>query len=157
MDVTGAESAKAAANGSQYLSFSLAGGEYAVEILRVREIRGIGPITPLPNAPPHVQGVMNLRGAVVPVVDFRVALGLPRAEYGKFTVIVVLSVRERTMGFVVDSVCDVVSLQPGDIEAAPDLGTRIDGSLVAGVARAQGRFVILVDVDRVVAGELGAP
>jgi purine-binding chemotaxis protein CheW len=157
MDVTGAETAKAAANGSQYLSFSLAGGEYAVEILRVREIRGIGPITPLPNAPPHVQGVMNLRGAVVPVIDFRVALGLPRAEYGKFTVIVVLSVRERTMGFVVDSVCDVVSLQPGDIEAAPDLGTRIDGSLVAGIARAQGRFVILIDVERVVAGELSSP
>jgi purine-binding chemotaxis protein CheW len=140
----------------QYLSFLLASEEYAVDILRVREIRGLCPITPLPNAPPHVQGVMNLRGAVVPVVDLRLALGLPRIEYGKFTVIIVLSVQNRTIGFVVDSVCDVLPLTPSDIDRAPDLGPRVDGAMVSGIARAQGRFVVLLDTDRIVAPETGA-
>jgi purine-binding chemotaxis protein CheW len=142
--------------GTQYLSFLLAGEEYAVEILRVREIRGIGPITPLPQSPAHVQGMMNLRGAVVPVVDLRVAVGLPRTDYNKFTVIVVLSVRERTIGFVVDSVCDVISLQDGDVEKAPDLGTHVEASLVGGIARVQERFVILLDIDRIIGDLSGA-
>jgi purine-binding chemotaxis protein CheW len=133
----------------QYLSFSLAGEEYAVEILRVQEIRGICPITPLPQAPHHVRGVMNLRGAVVPVVDLRLALGLPEPEYGKFTVIIVLSVAGRTMGFVVDSVSDVLSLDASAIEKTPELGTRIDQALVTGIARTQDRFVMLLDVDKV--------
>jgi purine-binding chemotaxis protein CheW len=144
------------ARAGQYLSFLLASEEYAVDILRVREIRGLCAITPFPGAPPHVQGVMNLRGAVVPVIDLRLALGLPRIEYGKFTVIVVLSVQDRTLGFVVDSVCDVVSLAPGDIEGAPELGARVDGAMVSGIARVQGRFVVLLDPDRVAAPEPGA-
>ena len=139
----------AGASGVQYLSFSLAGEEYAVDILRVQEIRGICPITVLPHSPPSVRGVMNLRGAVVPVVDMRAALGLPPQEYDQFTVIIVLSVRGRTMGFVVDSVSDVLSLETSAIERAPELGGRVDASLVCGIARAQERFVILLDVDRV--------
>ncbi|MGA7118910.1 MAG: chemotaxis protein CheW [Polyangiaceae bacterium] len=134
---------------TQYLSFSLAGEEYAVEILRVQEIRGICPITPLPQTPSHVRGVMNLRGAVVPVIDLRLALGLPETAYGKFTVIVVLSVRGRTIGFVVDSVSDVLSLDASSMEGAPDLGSRIDENLVRGIARTQDRFVMLLDVERV--------
>jgi purine-binding chemotaxis protein CheW len=133
----------------QFLSFSLAGEEYAVDILRVREIRGICPITPLPKSAPFVKGVMNLRGTVVPVIDLRLALGLPPAEYNKFTVIVVLSVRDRTMGFVVDAVCDVLSVEPTHIESAPDLGTRIDTSLVRAIARTHDRFVVLLDIDRI--------
>lgn len=140
---------------TQYLSFSLADGEYAVNILHVREIRGLGPITPLPNAPLEMRGVMNLRGAVVPVIDLRTALGLPAAEYNKFTVIVVLSVRDRTMGFVVDSVCDVISVQPSEVESTSELGQRIEDSSVGGIARVQDRFVVLLDIDRVAAGHLG--
>jgi purine-binding chemotaxis protein CheW len=134
---------------TQYLSFSLAGEEYAVEILRVQEIRGICPITPLPQTPSHVRGVMNLRGAVVPVIDLRLALGLAETAYGKFTVIVVLSVRGRTIGFVVDSVSDVLSLDASNMEGAPDLGSRIDENLVKGIARTQDRFVMLLDVERI--------
>ncbi len=134
---------------TQYLSFKLAEEEYAVEILKVQEIRGICPITPIPNAPSHVLGVMNLRGAVVPVVDLRLAIGLTENERGKFTVIVVLSVHGKTMGFVVDSVSDVLSIELSDIEKTPDLGVRVDGSLLCGIARTQERFVMLLDVDRV--------
>jgi purine-binding chemotaxis protein CheW len=133
----------------QYLSFTLSGEEYAVEILRVQEIRGICPITPLPHAPREVLGVMNLRGAVVPVVDLRLALGLPEAERGKFDVIVVLSVQGKTMGFMVDSVSDVLSLDGSAIEKTPDLGTRADMSMVKGIGRTQDRFVMMLDIERV--------
>ncbi len=139
----------AGTSNTQYLSFTLAGEEYAVDILSVQEIRGICPITPLPHAPPHIRGVMNLRGAVVPVIDMRAALGLPDEPYCQFTVIIVLSVRGRTMGFVVDSVSDVLSLDSKDIERAPDLSERVDASMVAGIARAHEHFVILLDIDRV--------
>ncbi len=135
--------------GSQYLSFFLAGEEYAVDILAVREIRGLSPITPLPNTPPHVRGVMNLRGAVVPVVDLRVALRLPPSEYGRLAVIVVLAAHGRTMGFIADSVCDVVSLDPSDVESVPDFGARADSSLVAGIGRVAKRFVLLLDADKI--------
>ncbi|AKU93653.1 Positive regulator of CheA protein activity (CheW) [Labilithrix luteola] len=142
--------------GAQYLSFSLASEQYAVEILRVQEIRGVCPITELPRSAPSVRGVMNLRGAVVPVVDMRSALGLPDEGYGPFTVIIVLSVRGQTVGFVVDSVSDVLSLDESAIERAPDLGGRVDASLVSGIARTQDRFVVLLDIDRV-AGLDGEP
>ena len=141
---------------AQYLSFSLAEGEYAVKILHVREIRGIGPITPLPNAPHHLKGVMNLRGAIVPVVDLKVALGLPESDYDKFTVIIVLSVGGRTMGFVVDSVCDVVSLESTDIENTSEIGNGVDDALIDGIARAQERFIILLDVERIAAVDVAA-
>jgi purine-binding chemotaxis protein CheW len=137
-----------------YLSFSLAGDEYAVDILRVREIRGVGPITPIPNAPPFVRGVMNLRGSVVPVVDTRAAIGLTPAEYNKFTVIIVLLVRERTMGFVVDAVSDVLALDESSIERSVDLGQRVRDSFVEGIGRVQDRFVVLLDIDRIAAMDL---
>jgi len=146
----------AAASSAQYLSFSLGDEEYAVEILRVQEIRGICPVTALPHAPARVRGVMNLRGAVVPVIDMRAALGLPSTEYGKFTVIIVLAVRGRTIGFVVDSVSDVLALESTEIEKAPDLGGCVDGAMISGIARSQDRFVVLLDVDRVAGLDLDA-
>jgi purine-binding chemotaxis protein CheW len=140
---------------TQYLSFSLAGEEYAVDILRVQEIRGICPITPLPQAPPRVRGVMNLRGSVVPVIDMRAALGLAEEKaYGPFVVIIVLSVRGRTMGFVVDSVSDVLSVDAASVERTPDVASAVDASLVSGIARVNERFVMLVDVDRVAGGDV---
>jgi purine-binding chemotaxis protein CheW len=147
--VTQASVATTARQTVQYLSFSLGGEEYAVQILQVQEIRGICPITSLPHAPAKVRGVMNLRGAVVPVVDMRAALGLGDAPYNKFTVIIVLSVRGRTMGFVVDSVSDVLALDSAAIERAPDLGANVDASMLCGIARTGDRFVMLLDIERV--------
>lgn len=142
---------------SQYLSFSLAGEEFAVDILHVREIRGIGPVTPLPNGPSHLKGVMNLRGVIVPVIDLRLLLGLPPEEYGRFTVIVVLALGGRIKGFVVDSVCDVITVAPGDVEATSELGMVIDAALVSGIARVGERFVVLLAMDRIDGGERVGP
>ena len=144
------EQSTASTSGSagEYLSFALGDEEYAVEILRVQEIRRMCPLTPVPHSPAKVCGVMNLRGAVVPVIDMRSALGLPSQDHGKFTVIIVLSLGAKTLGFVVDKVSDVLSLTANEIERAPELGGHVDASMISGIARTQERFVILLDVDR---------
>jgi purine-binding chemotaxis protein CheW len=136
-----------------HLSFLLGSEEYAVEILRVREIRSLCPITPIPNAPPHVRGVMNLRGAVVTVVDLRTALGLAAVAYDKFTVIVVLTVGEKRVGVVVDSVCDVLSIDTAQVQPVPDMGVRAGLSGVRGICRVGDRLVSLLDVERILTAE----
>lgn len=135
----------------QYLSFRLGPDEYAIEILRVQEILGIRPIVPVPQTPPHVRGVMNLRGAVMPVVDMRAALGLAVEEPGKFSVILVLSVNGRTIGFIVDSVSDVLVFEDAAIDRKQDFGSPVASTYVAGIARTQDRLVILLDVERIIA------
>src|SRR5579871_765212 len=104
----------------QYLTFEIGGETYGVEILRVREIRGWTQVTKIPHAPPHVLGVLNLRGSIVPVVDLRLRFELDRAEYTKVTVIIVLSVRaaagRREVGVVVDGVSDVVDIDQATVK-----------------------------------------
>jgi purine-binding chemotaxis protein CheW len=132
----------------QYLTFSLAAEEYAVEILRVQEIKGFSAITPLPDAPPHIKGVINLRGTVVPIIGLRERFGLPSLPYGRFTLIIVLNVGAKVVGVVVDSVNDVLDLRASDIEPPPDLGARVDTSLVRGLAKTNKRLLTLLEVDR---------
>lgn len=132
----------------QYLTFSLGAEEYGVEILRVQEIRGFSSITPLPDAPPHVKGVINLRGTVVPIIGLRERFALPAVEYGRFTLIIVLNVGHRVVGVVVDSVNDVLDLGDGDVEPPPELGAHVDVSLVQGLAKAGKRLLTLLAVDR---------
>ena len=134
---------------SQYLSFSLGPEEYGVEILRVQEIRGFSHITPIPNTPPLLKGVMNLRGTIVPVVDLRVVLGMPRIEPTPFTVIVVVRGGSKVMGMLVDTVSDVLSIPVSDIEPPPEVGLPSNIGSVKGTARAGGRLVVLLDLDRV--------
>ena len=114
----------AVAEGLQYLTFSLAGEEYGIDILKVQEIRGWAPVTKVPNAPAFVRGVMNLRGAIVPVIDLRLRFGLEAIEYTKTTVVIVVMVQgatgNRVIGAVVDGVSDVLNLQAADIQPAPD-------------------------------------
>jgi purine-binding chemotaxis protein CheW len=137
----------------QFLTFALGGEEYGVEILKVQEIRGYAPITPIPNTPPHVMGVMNLRGAIIPVVDLRRTLAMPAAEYTAFTVIVVVTVGTRVMGMIVDAVSDVLDIARADIQATPDFGTQVDARFIHGMARTAGKLVILLDIDRVLGEE----
>src|ERR1700759_3356845 len=110
------------------LTFELGRETYGVDILRVREIRGWTAVTKIPHAPPHVLGVLNLRGSIVPVVDLRMRFELERAEYTKVTVIIVLSVHSsvgrREVGVVVDGVSDVVDISADDTHQAPDLGSK---------------------------------
>ena len=140
------------ANGGagQYLSFRLENEEYAIDILKVQEIKGYVAITPIPNTLPHIKGVINLRGTVVPVVGLRERFGMPSVPYDKFTVIVIVSVGTRVVGMVVDAVSDVLVLKDEEIEATPDFGRSVDTSFLRGLAKVGERLVLALDVERVV-------
>ncbi len=140
----------AAGENSQFLTFRLADEDYGVEILRVQEIKGYTRVTPLPNAPPGVRGVMNLRGTVVPVLDLRTRFGMPGVEPDRFTVVVVVTVGPKVAGLVVDAVSDVLNVAPAELVPPPDLGAGVDVSLLTGMARAGDRLVTLLNIDRLV-------
>jgi purine-binding chemotaxis protein CheW len=136
-----------ASDGAQFLTFALGGEEYGVAILNVQEIKGFSAITPIPNTPPHVKGVMNLRGTIVPVLDLRVRLGMPAAVYGPFTVIVVLAVGTRIVGAIVDAVSDVLTISETSIQPTPSFGTAVDVRFIAGIAQVNEKLVVLLDVE----------
>lgn len=142
-----------AAGARQMLTFALGGEEYAVDILKVQEIQRFVPITPVPHAPSHIKGVLNLRGALVPVVDLRDKFGMSTGAYDRFTVIVIVRVLGRSIGLVVDAVSDVLTLRPEDVGATPDLGTSVDTSFIAGLGRSGERLIILLDIERVLASD----
>ena len=150
--------AQSRADTSQYLTFLLAGEEYGVDILRVQEIKGFEAATPLPNTPEHVLGVINLRGTVIPIVDLRKRFGLPPAEYGATTVIIVVRIssedHERTMGLVVDAVSDVYNIPSESVQPPPALAGAVEAEAVLGLSTVESTMVILLDVDRVMAGTL---
>lgn len=139
----------------QFLTFALGQEEYGVEILNIQEIKGYSAITPLPNAPVFIKGVLNLRGTIVPIVDLRKKFGLPDVELTKFTVIVVVQIRsrsaaqQRTMGFIVDAVSDVLNVAGGDIQPTPELHGQVDTSFINGLAKAGEKLVILLDIEKV--------
>ena len=133
---------------SQYLTVNLAHEEYGVDILAVREIRGWTPVTRIPQAPHYVLGVLNLRGAIVPVIDMRLRFGLPREEYGATTVTVIVTVAGRNFGVVVDAVSDVLDVAAADIRPVPDMGTTVDTEYLKGLTSAGERMVLLLDVDK---------
>ncbi len=134
----------------QFLTFRLGDEEYGLEILRVQEIKGYSKITPLPNTPREVKGVMNLRGAVVPIIDLRTRFGLREAEYTVFTVIVVVTVGTKIVGLVVDAVSDVLNVEAKEVVPTPDLGSGVDTSFLTGIARTGERLVSLLNIDRLV-------
>jgi purine-binding chemotaxis protein CheW len=146
-----------ATDGSQYLTFRLGNEEYGVEILKVQEIKGYSAITPIPNTPAYLKGVMNLRGTIVPVVDLRTKFLMAEAEYNQFTVIIVVTVGAKVMGVVVDAVSDVLNIPRGDIQPTPDLGAQVDARFINGMAKANDKLVVLLDIDRVLGdGELAS-
>jgi len=137
----------------QYLTFSLADEEYGVDILRVQEIRGWEPVTRIPNSPPYVKGVLNLRGAIVPVFDMRRRFDLASQVYSKDTVVIVLRVTNkgsemRNMGVVVDAVSDVLNTRVSEIRGTPDFGAGVATEYISGLASAGDKMIMLLDVDR---------
>ncbi|MBS97192.1 MAG: chemotaxis protein CheW [Oceanospirillaceae bacterium] len=147
-----AKNLRADAEGGQYLSFLVDNEEYAVDILRVQEVRGWTPVTRIPNSPGYLKGVLNLRGAIVPVVDMRERFGFPVRTYDPTTVVVVVKVltqdRERVMGLVVDAVYETYHIAPSDIRTAPELGTAISSDYIGGLAAIEERMVVILDIDR---------
>ncbi len=134
----------------QFLTFRLGTEDYAIDILKVQEIRGYTAITPLPSTPQRIKGVMNLRGAVVPVVGLREAFNLPAVDYDKFTVIIVVRLGRRVFGLVVDAVSDVLDLSSAEVEAPPELGAGVDTSFMTGMAKSGDRLIALLDIEKAI-------
>ena len=140
--------------GAQYLTFRLGGEEYAIDILKVQEIKGHSAITPIPNASHEIKGVINLRGTVVPIMGLRERFGMPPLEQGRFDVIVVVNVGMKVAGIVVDAVTDVLALDPTDISRPPELGAGTDTSFITGVARTTEHLVVVLDVEKALASAI---
>jgi len=138
--------ARARAAGGKYLTFLLDREDYGVEILKVREIIGLMDITRVPQTPAFVEGVINLRGKVIPVIDLRAKFGLPRAEYNDQTCIIVVDVG-LMMGIIVDTVNEVHDIPAGSIEPAPQFGAAVDTSFILGMGKVKDDVKILLDID----------
>lgn len=137
----------------QQLTFNLAGEEYGVDILSVREIRGWSRVTRIPQTPAFLLGVLNLRGAIVPIMDLRLRFGLEREAYGDSTVVIIVAVAERLFGIVVDAVSDVVDIDPAAIKVVPDMGAVVDTRYLKGLATHVERMVMLLDVEKLMRPE----
>jgi len=149
--------AKAASEQAQYLTFMLAGEVFAIGILAIKEIIEFGSLTKVPMMPACIRGVINLRGAVVPVMDLSARFGTASTEVTKRTCIVIVEVEaegeHRDVGVVVDAVNEVLEIAAAEIEPAPAFGARISTDFIEGIGKVNGRFVILLDVDRVLSTE----
>jgi purine-binding chemotaxis protein CheW len=143
----GGKPATPTAEGGEFLTFRLGGEEYGIDILRVQEIRSYEPPTRIANAPHFIKGVVNLRGVIVPIIDLRLKLGCDSAEYNAFTVVIVLNVKGRVVGAVVDSVSDVLELTSEHIKPAPELNSNVDGSFITGIGSVGDRMLILMDIE----------
>jgi len=135
-------------DGSQFLTFQLSDELYGVDILRVQEIKGYTTVTKIPNTPPHIKGVLNLRGTIVPIVELRTKFGMPTIDYTMFTVIVVVVVKEKIMGLVVDAVSDVLDIDKKDIQPPPQFGAKVDVSFLRGIGKSGDKLIALLDMDR---------
>jgi len=135
-------------DGNQFLTFQLGEELYGVDILRVQEIKGYTTVTKIPNTPDYIKGVLNLRGTIVPIVELRTTFGMPTIDYTMFTVIVVVVVRDRIMGLVVDSVSDVLNISKKDIQAPPEFGAKVDVSVLSGIGKSGDKLISLLDIDR---------
>ncbi|OMH32140.1 chemotaxis protein CheW [Motiliproteus sp. MSK22-1] len=151
------EAAIASNQNQQYLTFILEGEEYGVDILKVHEIKGWSPTTPIPNTPNYMKGVINLRGTIVPVIDLRQRFGLEALVYGPTTVVIVLNVTsergEQVMGMVVDAVSDTHTISRELLKPAPDMGGVISTDFITGLATVEEKMVILLDIDHLLSAE----
>jgi purine-binding chemotaxis protein CheW len=141
----------------KYLTFSLAGEEYGIGILKVKEIIGLMTITPVPKTPNYIRGVINLRGKVIPVADMRLKFGIEAMDDTKRTCIIVVEIvsgsNKMLMGIVVDSVSEVLNIKAGEIEDTPSFGSHLDTSYILGMAKVGQGVKILLDIDKVMVSE----
>ena len=132
----------------EYLTFRLDQEEYGIDILKVQEIRGYEPPTRIAHAPAFIKGVVNLRGTIIPIVDMRLKFNCSKAEYNSFTVVIILNLRNRVVGIVVDSVSDVMELSAESIRPAPDIESVIDNDCIMGLGSVGERMLILLDIEK---------
>ncbi len=152
-DVIDAAVANAARREGKYLTFSLAGEEYGIGILKIREIIGMMPITAVPETPAYVKGVINLRGKVIPVIDLRLRFGMEEIGYTERTCIIVVEIRGAAgvlpVGIVVDAVSEVLNIKVEDVEDTPSFGVRLNTEYILGMAKMGKGVKLLLDIDRV--------
>lgn len=144
--------------GSQFLTFIVDNEEYGVDILRVQAIQGWDKATAIPNTPDYVLGVINLRGAVIPIVELRKRFGMPSIPFGPTTVVIIFRVEtlgeERTVGLVVDAVSEVYAIREDEIQPPPDFGNRLKTEFVKGLATVDDQMIIMIDIDKLMGPEL---
>ena len=131
----------------EYLTFTLGSEEYAMDILKVQEIRCYEKPTTIANAPEFLKGVINLRGHIVPIIDLRIKFNIGKAEYTIFTVVIILNLGTRVIGIVVDSVCDVTMLRPDQISPSPEFTTAVNTKYIQGLGSLDERMLIIVDIE----------
>jgi purine-binding chemotaxis protein CheW len=132
----------------EYLTYTLGPEEYAVDILKVQEIRGYEPPTTIANAPEFLKGVINLRGTIVPIIDLRIKFNVGTADYTPFTVVIILNIGSRVVGIVVDGVLDVTMLRQDQICPAPEFAATVDTKYISGLFTLGERMLIVVDIER---------
>jgi len=141
----------------KYLTFMIGKEEFGVGVLKVREIMGIQDITAVPQTPPHLKGVINLRGKVIPFIYLRLNFGLPSIDYTQRTCIIVVQVKSGStsllMGIVVDEVSEVLTMAAGDIEDTPDFGANVETGYILGMAKIKGKVKILLDINEVLTSQ----
>jgi len=141
----------------KYLTFTLAGVEYGISIMKTQEIMGIMPITTIPQAPDFIKGVMNLRGKVIPVVDLRLNFGMKAMDYTDRTCVIVVELEGKAgsllMGIIVDSVSEVLNIKGEDIDDMHEVGTKLNTEYILGMAKIGGGVKILLDIDRMLGAE----
>jgi len=148
------KSSQSAGAGEQYLTFMLAGEEYGVEILRVQEIKGWDKATRIPHTAKYILGVINLRGAVVPIIDLRCRFGLGKSDFGPTTVVIVVRAAtrsgERTVGMVVDAVSEVYNVDMAATKPPPEVCANADTVFIKALATVGEKVLILLDIDRLI-------
>ncbi|TPD57980.1 purine-binding chemotaxis protein CheW [Emcibacter nanhaiensis] len=132
---------------SQYISFVIGNEEYCVDIIHVREIKGWVPVTPLPNSPEFMLGVLNLRGVIVPIFDMRCRFGLGRTDATPLHVMIIVAVGERVMGILVDAVSDILTVGANQVLDVPELDQRGDRKFLAGLITHEDKMVALLSLE----------
>ncbi len=137
----------------QFISFTIGTEEYGVDIMAIREIKGWTATTELPNTPDYMRGVINLRGAIIPIFDLRARFSEGLTETTARHVIIVVAVRQKVLGILVDAVADIITVSTADIQPVPDIEQKADAALLAGLVTVDGRMVALLDLDRLFDGD----
>jgi len=143
----------------EYLAFSIGGEEYGVDILRVQEIKSWASVTPIPNTPNYLCGVLNLRGAIIPIVDLRLRFGMAKKQVSPTTVVIFLKVEDqqtetvKTVGIVVDAVSDAYNINLGDIKPSPDFGEQVNTTYILGLVAIADKMMMVLDIDLLLSAE----
>ncbi len=158
MEISSSQRMKKGANLEKYLTFRLGNEEFGIKILKIKEIIGLIDITPMPQAPEFVKGVINLRGKIIPVIDLRLRFGMESKEYDEKTCIIVVEIlisdsQTTFIGIVVDSVSEVINISSKDIEMPPQFGTSVNIEFISGIAKVKNKVVLLLDIDKVLTQE----